>query len=151
MAFAEYADSHNGIFPYDPDGYGDALLQIDEIYDYCLTGPGYSPEPFKRARQSGSHLSEAECGRVYIQGLSRSHRLLRGDLVILYDKLPTPGGDHAHIFERFWAPYGREILFMTGGHRFVPQAEWPALAEEQIELLVEYGLTREEAEGYYRN
>jgi hypothetical protein len=149
MALRLYAGEHHGEFPTHTNGYGDALLLLwDQMggYPAPLTGPGYDGESFKRAHDNKRHLPEADCGRVYIQGLSEN---TDPRVVVLFDKRPTPGGDHTQGFKRLSAPLGREVAFVTGSHRFVRESEWPAFAKEQIELLVEVGITRQEAERLY--
>lgn len=148
LAFAEY-HAKNGAFPSHVDGYGDALLLLPEVYDYALTGPGYTAAPFKRARARGENLNEAECGRTYIQGLSLRMKS-KTDPILLYDKLPTPGGDHCHYFFRLWTPLGREVLYMRGGHRFVSESAWPKVARQQVATLIELGFTQQQAEACYR-
>jgi hypothetical protein len=150
LALDEYAANNNGVYPAHPNGYGDALLLLPANLDYALTGPGYSEAPFKQARASGQSLPESECGRVYIQGLSRAMKS-KIDPILLYDKLPTPGGDHCHLIMRCWAPLGREVVYMRQGHRFIPESQWPAIAREQIAMLVELGWTQEQAEACYRD
>jgi hypothetical protein len=71
------------------------------------------------------------------------------EIVILFDKLPTPGGDHCHGFRRLSAPLGREIWTIGGSMKFIPESRWPAFAKEQIELLVVAGIPRDQAERYY--
>ncbi len=149
MGLLNYADKHGGKFPVHPGGYGDALLLVDEIWFYSLTGPGYDEAPLVRAKQEGKHLSEDECGRVYIQGLTTSMPSGTSKTVILFDKLPTPGGDHCHFLARLLAPLGREVGFADGHMEFVHEDDWPALAQQQIKLLTEDGIRRDEAERLY--
>ena len=148
MELLNYADANEGRFPYHPRGYGNALLLLDEQCFHALTGPGYSPAPFHAAKKAGTDLAEEECGRVYVQGLTKRSN---PELVLLFDKLPTPGGDHCHLPFRLWAPLGREVVDVTGFDRFVPESEWPAFAARQIELLTAEGFEREEAERLYES
>jgi hypothetical protein len=146
LSLEEYALKHDGRFPYDPKGYGNALLQLDEDTFHTLTGPGYSDAPFFEAKSSGKDLQEEECGRVYIQGLTKKSD---PNIVLLFDKLPTPGGDHCHLPRRLWASLGREFWTVGAGHSFVEESDWPAFAKEQVNLLVKEGFAREEAERLY--
>jgi hypothetical protein len=149
LALDSYAHDHNGRFPYDTNGYGDALLLMtNEVCGWwaSVTGPGYTEQPFLNALATRSHLPEQACGRVYVQGLSQTDN---SELVLLFDKLPTPGGDHCHLFRRLSAPLGREVWTIGGGMRFVPETRWPAYVKEQIELLVAAGVARKQAEMYY--
>src|SRR5258708_7490107 len=87
-----------------PPAYGNALLLLDEGCYFALTGPGYDAAAFHVAKRSSTELNEGDCGRVYVQGLSKkSHR----GIALLFDKVPTPGGDHCHFPQRLWAPLGR--------------------------------------------
>jgi hypothetical protein len=141
-----YAQEHQGHFPYHTNGYGDALLLMTDAWLPSLTGPGYSAEPFERARKTGRHLPESECGRVYVQGLSKNND---ADIAILFDKQPTPGGDHCHMLARMRAAPAREVLTVGSGRLNIKENEWPAYARHQIELLVTAGISRQKAEEYY--
>ena len=70
-------------------------------------------------------------------------------IVILFDKLPTPGGDHCHFLTRLSAPLGREVGYADAHSEFVSEEDWPAFAQQQIGLLVAEGIGREEAESLY--
>jgi len=137
-----FAGEHEGRFPSHPKGYPNALLLLDEESFHTLTGPGYDAAPLREAKRTGRALSEEECGRVYIQGLTTKSNW---ELALLFDKLPTPGGDHCPFPIRIWAPLGREVLLMSG-RRFVPETEWPEFAKKQVDLLVQEGFDRQEAE-----
>src|SRR5262245_7659463 len=65
-----FAGEHEGKFPFHPKGYGNALLLMDPDIYFALTGPGYDATPFHHARGNGTELSEEDCGRVYVQGLT---------------------------------------------------------------------------------
>jgi hypothetical protein len=144
-----YADAHGGNLPTHPEGYGDALLLIDEIYADTLTGPGYDGNVLVKAKQQREHLPEEECGRVYIQGLTTNLKAGASKIVILFDKLPTPGGDHCHFLARLSAPLGREVGYADAHSEFVSEEDWPAFAQQQIGLLIAEGIGREEAERLY--
>ena len=146
LAFPVYAHDNDGRFPYHTNGYGDALLLIPEPWPPSLTGPGYDSKIFETALKSGIDVPESECGRVYVQGLSDTSAV---EIAILFDKLPTPGGDHCHFVRRIFAPLGREVWTVGGGMQFIPESKWRAYSKEQIELLVLAGIAREQAEMYY--
>ena len=149
IALNTYAHGHDGRFPYHTNGYGDALLLMtNEVGGWwaSVTGPGYTEQPFLDALATSSHLVEEACGRAYVQGLSETNN---PEIVLLFDKLPTPGGDHCHFFRRISAPLGREVWTVGGGMRFVPEGKWPAYSKEQIELVAAAGIVREKAEMYY--
>ncbi len=141
-----YAREHGGQFPFHTNGYGDALLLVNNGWDAALTGPGYDTQVFERARKTGEDAPESEFGRVYVQGL---RDINDPEIAILFDKIPTPGGDHCHLFRRLFAPLGREVWTIGGDMRFIPESRWSAFAKEQIELLVAAGIAREQAERYY--
>ena len=140
-----YAHEHGGQFPFHTNGYGDALLLINNGWDAALTGPGYDTQVFERARKTGEDAPESEFGRVYVQGLRDTDN---PEIAILFDKLPTPG-DHCHGFRRLSAPLGREIWTIGSGMRFILESRWPVFAKEQVELLVAAGIARAQAERYY--
>jgi hypothetical protein len=142
-----YAEAHGGRYPADPDGYPQALLLLPEDTPwYALTGPGYEGEVLARAKRQGQRLSEDQCGRVYVRGLTLQSN---PELVLLFDKIATPGGDHCpHVF-RLWASDVRDVLYVDGRHDLVKEAVWPEFARRQIELLVQAGIARAEAERLY--
>jgi hypothetical protein len=143
LTLLDYAGQHGGRFPYHPKGYGNALLLLDEDVYFTLTGPGHDDAPFYEAKRKGTNLPEEACGRVYVQGLTMKSN---PEIALLFDKLPTPGGDHCHLPFRLWAPLGREVWLVGGSMEFVPESDWPDFAEEQVELLVREGWQRHEAE-----
>jgi hypothetical protein len=149
VGFHNYADQHDGEWPYHPKGYGNALLLMDEELYYALTGPGYDAAPFHEAKRTGTDLAEEDCGRVYIQGVMPKPNCGSANIVVLFDKLPTRGGDHMHFPGRLWSPLGREVCYGDASSRFIKEEDWPDFAKEQIELLVGEGVQREEAERLY--
>ena len=149
LALETYARDHHGRFPYHTNGYGDALLLMtNEVGSWwaSVTGPGYDEKPFLEALRAGSHLSEQACGRVYVQGLSESDN---PDIVLLFDKLPTPGGDHCHFLRRLSAPLAREVWTIGGCPRTVTESRWSEFARRQIDLLTAAGTPRKDAEKLY--
>ena len=143
MELERYADEHEGHYPYHPRGYPSALLLLDEDCFHALTGPGYDAAPLREAKRTGGELPEAECGRVYVQGLTKKSN---PEIGLLFDKLPTPGGDHGPLPARLWAPLGREAWLIGSGHIFLPESEWPEFTRRQVELLAREGFDRREAE-----
>lgn len=146
LGLMAYAHDHGGRFPFHTNGYGDALLLVNDGWDEALTGPGYNARVFERARKTGADAPEVEFGRVYVQGLSDTND---AEIAILFDKLPTPGGDHCHLFRRMRAQLGREVWTIGGGMVFIAENKWPAYSKSQIESLVAAGISRREAEVYY--
>src|SRR5438045_8719271 len=110
MSLRTYATEHHGRFPYHTNGYGDALLLVNAGWDAALTGPGHNADVFKRARATGENAPESEFGRVYVQGLTATND---PKIALLFDKLPTPGGDHCHGLRRIWTPLAREALTIS--------------------------------------
>ncbi|HEV2946708.1 MAG TPA: hypothetical protein VGX70_04995 [Gemmataceae bacterium] len=143
LALEQYATQHQGRFPFHPKGYGNALLLLNEDYFASLTGPGYDAAPFFKAKIEGTELTEEDCGRVYIQGLTKKSN---PQIVLLFDKLPTPGGDHCHFPIRLWAPLGREVWSVGEMHQFIRESEWTEFASKQVDLLVQEGFDRQDAE-----
>lgn len=147
LFLGRYADAHEGRFPYHPDGYPSALLLLENDSSWeTLTGPGYSGDVLASAKTNGTRLTEADCGRVYIQGLKSKGN--NQSMVILFDKIPTPG-DHCHLPQRLWSPYVREVLWTDCSTSTILEADWPNFAREQVELLVATGYDRAEAERLY--
>lgn len=150
MAFNNYAADHDGHFPFDTNGYGKALLLLADYtgnFWACLTGPGYEGKVFEVAAESGGNIPEGECGRVYVQGLSATDN---PKIALFFDKLPTPGGDHCHGFHRMFAPLAREVWTVGSSRQVVKESDWHAFAKEQVDLLVAAGISRTQAEEYYR-
>lgn len=139
VAMRLYANDHRGRFPVHTNGYGDALLLLEKEYlpgsFGLLTGPGYKPEVFERAKETGSNVPEVDCGRVYIQGLSETNNPA---LVVLFDKVPNPG-DHKHGLKRLWAKPVREVLLADGSMQIILESQWTNFCAAQIKLLIEDG------------
>lgn len=146
LSLSAYAQEHEGRFPFSPNGYAAALVMVNAGWDASLTGPGYNARVFERVRRTGEIAPASEFGRVYVQGLSATND---PEIALLFDKLPTPGGDHCHFPRRLIAPLAREVWTIGSDHRVIPETEWPAYSKLQIELLVNAGLPKEQAENYY--
>lgn len=141
-----FAHDNGGRFPSHTNGYADAIMSIDSSTLYAFTGAGYTTEPLKAARDEKRNVPESELGRVYVQGL-REHNDPK--IAILFDKLPTPGGDHCHGFSRVWAPLAREVGFLDGSMERIWEKDWERFSREQISLLVAASFSKETAESYY--
>lgn len=144
-----YAGDHGGQFPTHTNGYGDALLLLlagNYVPSYALTGPGYDRFVFDRALTNQTDIPESECGRVYVQGLTETNN---PNIVILFDKIPTPGGDHCHLLRRLRASLSRDVLLLDGSQQGILESKWPDFAKHQIELLVKEGYDRSLAERLY--
>ncbi|MGC3959740.1 MAG: hypothetical protein QM813_17995 [Verrucomicrobiota bacterium] len=145
----QYAGDHGGLFPTHTNGYGDALLLVlagSYVPSYALTGPCYDRFIFDRALTNHADVSESECGRVYVQGLTETNNPA---IAILFDKVPTPGGDHCHLLRRLRAALSRDVLLLDGSQRGILESEWSEFAKKQIELLVNDGYDRSMAEQLY--
>jgi hypothetical protein len=144
-----YALDHDGHLPAHTNGYGDALLllvsNVPGVAE-CVTGPGYSGQVFLEAARTNGHVPEAACGRVYVQGLSNKDD---GRIVVLFDKLPTPGGDHCNGFRRLKCRLCREVVMLDGSNLTIAESQWFAFASNQIQFLVEAGIPRKEAARLY--
>ena len=145
-----YANDQGGNYPVHTNGYGDALLLLDPEYISSfelITGPCFNSDVFRNAKASGTNVNEAECGRVYVQGLAEG---MNQEIAQLFDKLPTPG-DHSHGFSRLTRRFVREVLLLDGSHQIISTAKWPAFVTNQIKLLVEAGIPETVAKSYYEN
>jgi hypothetical protein len=143
LELERYASEHEGRFPFHPHGYANAILLMDEDCFHSLTGPGYDAAPLREAKRAGTELTEEECGRVYVQGLTKKSN---PEIALLFDKLPTAGGDHCPFPVRVLAQLGREVWFVGCTMRFVRESDWPDFAKKQVDLLETEGFDRREAE-----
>ncbi len=149
LALRFYAAEHDGKFPFDTNGYGNALLLLTNYvanFWGCLTGPGYDGKVFAVAAQTGQHIPEHECGRVYVQGLSETNE---PEIALFFDKRASPGSDHCHGIHRLFAPLGREVWTVGCSHLFIRESQWAEFAARQIEMLVAAGISRQRAEELY--
>jgi hypothetical protein len=145
MELRIYADDHGGAFPYHTNGYGDALLLLakdkpENVAFIC--GPGDDGHVFTNALARGLHVAEAQCSRVYVQGLRATNY---PGICILFDRKSVKGGDH---FYGSGKPV-REACLLDGSMQVISDARWPKFSREQVELLVEAGFSREKALEYY--
>ncbi len=147
LTLRAYAHDHYGKFPTHTNGYGDALLLLlrnKYTGSDVLTGPGYESSVFDRALTK--RVPESECGRVYVQGLTENSN---PEIVLLFDKLATPGGDHCHGLARLRAPLCREVALVDGSHRIIREVNWPDFGRKQVQLLMQEGFSKEQAESIY--
>ena len=143
-----YADDNGGKFPAHASGYAAALQLLMKPPDhlmgtYLVMGApgGYSGKVFEDANSKGAWVREADCGRVYVQGLREDSK---PEIALVFDKQPSPG-DHAHGWLRWNAPLRREVCLVDGSMVVIDESAWPEFARKQIELLVEAGLSPLEA------
>lgn len=143
-AFSGYASDHKGKYPFHTNGFGDALLLLlkDGYTDVrFVTAPGDDGRVLKECLEKGLDVPEDKCSRVYLQGLSEDD--MNGNVVMMFDKYPTPGGDH---FRRPWGRPMRDAVMCGGRVEFITEERWPVFAREQIERLVNLGFKRSELE-----
>ena len=74
LSLMSYAYDHGGRFPFHTNGYGDALLLVNDGWDAALTGPGYDTKVFERARRTGEHAPESEFGQSVRPGVEHHER-----------------------------------------------------------------------------
>lgn len=142
VSLISYASEYTNALPYDDRGYADAILQLgDEARSCSFSGPGYPQQVYEQAKQY-TNVPEELVGRVYVQGLCTTNN---PELVLLFDKHPSKGGAHCHLFEKCCAPLGREVVYLGGGTGFIKETAWPAFCTNQILLLVREGFSTEKA------
>lgn len=150
LTLLTYAKEHEGRFPFHTNGFGDALVLLlrstESTNPYFVTGACDDGRLFREALAKGTDVREELCSRVYVQGLweSNDHRI-----AILFDAHPSPGGDHCHLLRRIVAPPTREVAFVDGSHENIRESAWPQFAANQIDLLVQAGFARSNAEAIY--
>lgn len=69
-------------------------------------------------------------------------------IAVLFDKIAAPP-DHCHFPRRLWAGFVREVCFVDGTWRTVPQGAWSDFKGQQINLLVHSGFDRQHADSLY--
>src|ERR1035441_3809145 len=146
MDFSEYAKQHGGVFPYNTNGFGDALLLLvrDRPYDVAfICGPGDDGHVLSNALAHGLHVPEDQCSRVYIQGLSETND---PGICILFDRNSCRGGDH---FRSPWGHRVRETCLLDGSREIIRDEAWPEFSRKQVELLVAAGFSRTNALHFY--
>lgn len=152
VAFRTYALDNYGNYPYDTNGFGNALLLLvkggylgDTNGEYIgpITGPGDDGSLFRQALKTGTRIPEQQCSRIYIQGLSETNN---PEIAILWDKKSSPGGDH---FRRPWGPLLREVCLLDGSMQIISEKSWAGFVSNQVELLVQDGIPRVTAQHYY--
>ena len=150
LTLVTYAKVHEGRFPFHTNGFGDALVSLlrstGESSTSIITGANDDGGVFRDALANGTHVPQELCSRIYVQGLSETNG---ARIAILFDKEPSPGGDHCHGLRRIFAPSTREAAFTDGSHETVLETAWPQFAASQIDLLIAAGLTRSNAEAIY--
>lgn len=144
-AFRAFASDHSGKYPTHTNGWGDALLLMakSNYVDVAfICGPKDDGRVLRAALQDGMDVPEELCSRVYIQGLSDD---MKSIVCMMYDRKSHPGGDHFYGRGR---PI-REYIDNTGFMGTVTDDRWPEFSRQQVEILVELGFSREEAEAYF--
>ncbi len=142
-----YAGEHQGHYPLNTNGFGDAMLDLlretDASYAHFFTAPGDDGLLLRQCLRTGAHMPEERCTRVYVQGFDET-----GDprIALVFDRYPTRGGDH---FRCPWGPLLREVSMLDGSMQVVREENWPEFRKAQIELLVANGISRDRAESLY--
>lgn len=147
MALRQYADKHQSNYPVHTNGFGDALLLLvkegflDDVNTLC--GPLDDGHVLRAALTNGLPVPEAQCTRVYVQGLSLYDS---PELCLLFDRDSHRGGDHFYGTGKRL----REVVMADGGgFTGVVDAQWPAFVSNQVRLLQAKGFTREQIRRYY--
>lgn len=146
LAFDIYAGDHHGRLPYSTNGFGDALLLLvkeGSAYVNVICGPGDDGHVFYEALTNQSVVPEAQCSRVYIQGLCDTNDPM---ICILFDRNSCRGGDH---FRSPWGHPLREVCMLDGEMRTVRAEDWPEFSRKQVELLISAGFSRTNALYFY--
>ena len=146
MAFRIYSSEHQGQFPFSTNGFGNALLILakedpSSIHNIC--GPDDDGHIFTDALKNNSSVSEDQCSRVYIQGLSESSD---PQICLLFDRNSCRGGDH---FRSPWGHRVREVCMLDGSMQVISHEHWPEFSLNQVELLVAAGFSRTNALHFY--
>lgn len=145
MGFHAYAEDHQGRYPEHPDGFGDALLLLvksNYLSVAYICGPNDDGSMLLAALANGTDVPEELCSRVYVQGLSAD---LPRSVCMMYDRKSFPGGDHGYG----WGPPVREYITNHGLMSTIGDDRWPQFSRQQVEILVELGFSRDEAEAYF--
>jgi len=108
-----------------------------------ICGPGDDGHIFGEALTNHTIVPEEKCSRVYIQGLCETND---PQLCILFDRNSCPGGDH---FRSPWGRRVREVCMLDGSMEVIPDEDWLAFSQTQIELLVAAGFSRTNALHFY--
>jgi hypothetical protein len=145
-AFWSYAQDHGGALPFHTNGFGDALLLLVKG-EYLpgvawICGPGDDGTVLSNALVHGSPVPEAQCSRVYVQGLSVTNNPMIG---LLFDRRSVPGGDHLYGHGR---PV-REVCMLDGSMECISDERWAEFSRQHVELLVTAGFKREKALQFY--
>jgi len=145
-----YAKDHEGRFPFHTNGFGDALILLlrseASPNPSIISGANDDGSIFREAIARGTDVREEFCSRIYVQGLCATNDL---GIAILFDARPSPGGDHCHLWRRIVASPTREVAFVDGHRENVRENAWPQFAANQIDLLVQAGFGRSNAEAIY--
>jgi len=119
------------------------LAKEDPIYINCLCGPDDDGHVFRDAIKNNTIVSEDQCSRIYVQGLSEKNNL---QICILFDRNSCRGGDH---FRSPWGHRVREVSMLDGSMQVIRDEDWPEFSRNQVELLVAAGFSRTNALYFY--
>jgi hypothetical protein len=142
MAFMIYSSEHQGQLPFSTNGFGDALLILakpDPSVINTICGPDDDGHIFREALTNHFIVLEAQCSRVYVQGLSESNN---PDICILFDRNSCKGGDH---FRSPWGHRLREGSLLDGEMVTIRDEDWPEFSRKQVALLIAAGFAQSNA------
>ncbi len=146
VALRAYSVTHDGAFPYHTKGFGDALLLLVkegcQPNVACLCGPGDDGHVLDGALLHDLDVPEAQCSRVYVQGLSTTND---PQICLLFDRRSVPGGDHFYG----QGPPVREVSLLDGRMERIPDEKWAEFSRQQVQLLQAAGWTLEKSLEYY--
>ena len=146
IAFQIYSSAYQGQLPFSTNGFGNALLILAKEDPSCIhniCGPDDDGHIFTDALKNNSSVSEDQCSRVYIQGLSESSD---PQIWLLFDRNSCRGGDH---FRSPWGHRVREVCMLDGSMQVISHEHWPEFSLNQVELLVAAGFSRTNALHFY--
>jgi hypothetical protein len=129
QALRDYADDHNGFFPYSDKGALNALQKLYPKYAQAnlLAGITGDQSNIKRRLDSGEPLDSSMTSWVYFQGLNMNDNQ---NLVILYEshKGILPNG------RRSSKPIFTVLLNSPASVEFIPDNEWDRFLSHQASL-----------------
>jgi hypothetical protein len=130
FALREYAEKHNGKFPYGEATPEASLSRIDSLrdpgdYADLLRRRDVSEDVVRQILKSGSLLDPQTCGWNYVEGLS-----LKSDpnLALFWDKEGL-----SEIGMRL-SEGGHFVSFVSHAYEYIPASRWDAFLEEQKQL-----------------
>lgn len=145
----DYAAKHDGAYPKNDRGWGDAMLSFasspdDTDWVKFFVGVDDDGAHLIRALKSGEDVIEDQCTRIYVQGLTEKSD---SSIAILFDRNSVKGGDHFRGLPG-QQPL-REVITIDGAHRMIKDPEWSSFVARQRKLLKNEGFADSEISRYY--